>query len=169
MTSGRTELDLLKKVFILQDLEESELHQVLAAAVPCAFPADVVLMAEGEPGDVMYIMLEGEVAVIKRLILQVSEDAPLEKVMTRLNAQDGVIFGEMALIENDVRSATVSTLTPCRLLELSKDRFFDLLHQQPAMGVKMLLRLGQLFSQRLRKSSQDIVKLTTALAIALER
>ena len=75
----------------------------------------------------------------------------------------------MSLIENDVRSATVTALTPCRLLELSKDRFYDLLHHHPAMGVKILLRLGQLFSQRLRKSSEDIIKLTTALAIALER
>jgi len=169
MTEDRTRLDLLKKTFILQDLDDQELAQVLAATLPRDFPADSIIMAEGDPGDVMYVMLEGEVAIIKRLLLQVSEDAPQEKVMTRLRAEDGVIFGEMALIENDVRSATVSALTPCRLLELSKERFFDLLNRHPAMGVKILLRLGQLFSQRLRKSSEDIVKLTTALAIALER
>jgi CRP/FNR family transcriptional regulator, cyclic AMP receptor protein len=162
-------LQLLKKIYILQDLQEKELQQVLDIAEERDFPQGATIMREGEPGEMMYIIRAGEVEITKRLILEIDEDAPRDKVMIRLRADQGVIFGEMALIENDVRSATVSALTPCRLLEVKKDAFFKLINQNPATGVKILLRLGQLLSNRLRKSSEDVVKLTTALAIALDR
>jgi CRP-like cAMP-binding protein len=89
--------------------------------------------------------------------------------MNRLNSGDGVTLGEMALIENDVRSANVTASTDCRMLELSKEKAFLLFNQNPDMGVKILFRLSQLLSKRLRKSDADIVKLTTALVVALER
>jgi CRP-like cAMP-binding protein len=87
--------------------------------------------------------------------------------MTRLMAGDGVSFGEMALLENEVRSATVTALTDCRLLELHRDEFLGVVRQYPPMGNKLLLRLAQLLSRHLRKTNQDVVKLTTALAISL--
>lgn len=74
----------------------------------------------------------------------------------------------MALIENDVRSATVIALTECKLLELKKDRFHELITKNPQMGIKILFRLSQMLSQRLRKTGEEVVKLTTALAISLE-
>jgi CRP-like cAMP-binding protein len=88
--------------------------------------------------------------------------------MIRFRAEEGVILGEMALIESDVRSATVTTLTPCLMLELTKENFYHLLEHNPKIGVKILLPLAQSLSQRLRKSSDELVKVTTALAIALE-
>jgi CRP-like cAMP-binding protein len=95
------------------------------------------------------------------------EDTPKEKVMIRLRALDGVCFGEMALLENEVRSATVTALTDCSLLELHHQEFLALIRENPQIGVKLLLSLAQLLSRHLRKSNQDVIKLTTALAIAL--
>ncbi|MBW1953801.1 MAG: cyclic nucleotide-binding domain-containing protein [Deltaproteobacteria bacterium] len=140
----------------------------MASTSMLSLPAQTIIMTEGEPGEVMYIMCAGEVEITKRLILEFEDRAPRDKVMIRLKAEDGVIFGEMALIENDVRSATVKALTECKLLELSKDRFYQLIQQNPAMGIKMLWRLSQMLSQRLRKTDEEVVKLTTALAISLE-
>jgi len=170
LNNSKTMIDLrlLKKIFILQDLSDNELEQVLAATRPHSVPAQNIVMTEGEPGEVMYIMCEGEVEITKRLVLQFDDGVPRDKVMIRLKADDGVIFGEMALIDNDVRSATVTALTDCRLLELGKDRFYELVHQNPKMGIKILWRLSQMLSQRLRQTGNEVVKLTTALAIALE-
>ncbi|MBW1917830.1 MAG: cyclic nucleotide-binding domain-containing protein [Deltaproteobacteria bacterium] len=162
------DFNLLKKIFIFQDLQDEELKQVMASTSMLSLPAQTIIMTEGEPGEVMYIMCAGEVEITKRLILEFEDRAPRDKVMIRLKAEDGVIFGEMALIENDVRSATVKALTECKLLELSKDRFYQLIQQNPAMGIKMLWRLSQMLSQRLRKTDEEVVKLTTALAISLE-
>jgi CRP/FNR family transcriptional regulator, cyclic AMP receptor protein len=161
-------LEYIRKNHLLKDLSEKELHLILAATTPREFQEAEIILHEGDAGDVMYIMCDGSVEITKRLILELSEDAPRDKVMIRFRAEEGVVLGEMALIESDVRSATVTTLSPCLMLELTKEKFYLLLEQHPEIGVKILLRLAQSLSQRLRKSSDDLVKVTTALAIALE-
>jgi CRP/FNR family transcriptional regulator, cyclic AMP receptor protein len=161
-------LAYIKKNHLLKDLSDDELQLILAGTTLREYQTDGVIMQEGEPGDAMYIMCEGSVAITKRLTLELGEDAPREKTMIRFRAEEGVILGEMALIESDVRSATVTALTPCLMLELTKEKFYLLLEQYPKIGVKILLRLAQSLSQRLRKASDELVKVTTALAIALE-
>ncbi len=159
--------DLFKKIFLFQDLEENEIQQVLKRTHPRNFPAGEAILQEGETGDSLFIMCQGEVEITKALTLVLDEDTPKEKVMIRLKAEDGVCFGEMALLENEARSATVTALSDCSLLELDQQDFLALVQENPQMGAKILLRLAQMLSRHLRKSNQDVVKLTTALAIAL--
>jgi CRP-like cAMP-binding protein len=161
------EAAFFRQIFLFQDLEDREIEEVLARTHPRHFPAGHIIIREGEPGNSMYIMVEGEVEITKRLTLELDEDTPKERVMIRLKAENGVYFGEMSLLENDPRSATVTALTDCRLLELHQKDCLELIQHDPAMGVKLLLRLAQLLSRHLRKTNQDVVKLTTALAISL--
>lgn len=160
-------LEFFKKIFIFQDMEQEELQMVLQLAEPRFFPANSVIIKEGDSGDSMFIMCEGEVNITKRLTLVLDQDLPKEKRMIRLKAEDGVSFGEMALLENDTRTATVTALTDCRLLELKRDDFLKFIQEHSAAGCKIMVRLAQLLSRFLRKTDQDVVKLTTALAIAL--
>ncbi len=157
----------LRRIFLFQDLEDGELEQVLSRTRPREFPAGLVIIQEGDPGDSLFIMVSGEVEITKRLTLVLDEDTPKERVMIRLKAEDGVYFGEMSLLESDPRSATVTALSDCRLLELYQKDFLELVRNDPAMGLKLLLRLAELLSRYLRKANQDVVKLTTALAISL--
>ncbi len=156
-----------EKIFLFQDLERPEVEQMLVHGESREFPAGSVILREGEEGDSMFIICEGEVEITKRLTLELDEETPKERVMIRLKADDGVSFGEMALLEKEARSATVTALTSVRLLELRREEFMGLVQDDPQMGVKILLRLAQLLSRHLRKTNQDVVKLTTALAIAL--
>ncbi len=158
---------LFQKIYLFQDLEEGEISQVLDRTTLRDYKAGSVIIQEGQPGDSLFIMKEGEVEITKQLTLVLDEDTPKERVMIRLKAEDGVYFGEMALLENETRSATVTASTDCSLLELHQKDFLDLVSQKPAMGVKLLLRLSQILSRHLRKTNQDVVKLTTALAISL--
>lgn len=162
-----TDINFYKKIFIFQDLEQAELQRILGLAKPCFFPAGTMILKEKESGDSMFIMCEGEVEITKSLTMTLDQDLPKEKRMIRLRAEDGVIFGEMALLENDTRSATVTATTDCRLLELSREDFLGFVREYSPTGVKILLRLAQLLSGYLRKTNRDVVKLTTALAIAL--
>jgi CRP/FNR family transcriptional regulator, cyclic AMP receptor protein len=159
--------DFYRKIFIFQDLEPQELERVLDLARPCFFAIDSVIIQEGDSGDSMFIMCEGEVEITKRLTLVIDQDLPKEKRMIHLKAENGVCFGEMALLEKDARSATVTALTDCRLLELAREDFLKFVRENSTTGCKILLRLAQLLSNYLRKTDQDVVKLTTALAIAL--
>jgi CRP/FNR family cyclic AMP-dependent transcriptional regulator len=156
-----------RKIFLFQDLEDREIEQVLDRTTPREFSAGDEIIREGEPGDSMYIMVSGEVEITKQLTLVLDEDTPKERVMIRLKADDGVYFGEMSLLEQDTRSATVTALTDCQLLELNHQDFLELIQLDTAMGVKLMLHLAQLLSRHLRKTNQDVVKLTTALAISL--
>lgn len=158
----------IKKNHLLMDLSETDLQKILEGTTPREFAANEVIMHEGDAGEAMYIMCEGAVVITKRLTLALGEDTPREKTMIRFHAEEGVILGEMALIESDVRSATVTAVTDCLMLELSKDKFYLILEQFPDIGVKILLRLAQYLSRRLRKSSDELVKVTTALAISLD-
>jgi len=159
--------DFLHKIFLFQDLEGNEIQQVLNRTASREFSAGAAILQEGETGDSLFIMCHGEVEITKALTLVLDEDTPKEKVMIRLKAEDGVCFGEMALLENEARSATVTARTDCSLLELNQQEFLALIRDHPQMGLKILLRLAQLLSRHLRKSNQDVIKLTTALAIAL--
>jgi CRP/FNR family cyclic AMP-dependent transcriptional regulator len=158
---------LFQKIFLFQDIKPDELHRVLDRTSLREFPAEAVIIQEGEPGDSLFIMAAGEVEITKQLTLVLDEDTPKERVMIRLKAENGVYFGEMALLESETRSATVTALTDCSLLELHQKDFLELIEQHPAMGIKLLLRLAQILSRHLRKTNQDVVKLTTALAISL--
>lgn len=162
-----SECEFLKKISLFQDLEDSEVQEVLNHTSLRNFPAGAVILQEGETGDSLFIMCKGEVEITKALTLVLDEDTPKEKVMIRLRAEDGVCFGEMALLENEARSATVTASSDCSLLELHQQEFLALVRENPEMGLKILLRLAQLLSRHLRKSNQDVIKLTTALAIAL--
>jgi CRP/FNR family cyclic AMP-dependent transcriptional regulator len=165
--------EFLRKIFLFQDLSEDEMEELLSHTQTRNFPAAAVIIEEGERGESMFIMLSGEVAITKRLILDLGKDVPKERMMNRLKAEDGVyfeemtLFGEMSLLENEVRSATVTALSECVLLELHRQDFLDLIQHQPVLGVKLLLRMAHGLSARLRKTSKDVVKLTSALAISL--
>ncbi len=161
------DLAFYQKIFLFQDLDEAQIREVLALAVPREYAAGQVIIREGEPGDSMFIMEKGEVEITKALTLVLDEDTPKERVMIRLRAEDGVCFGEMALLENEARSATVAACTPCRLLELARRDFLGYVQAHPQVGCQLMLRLAQRLSSYLRKTNQDVVKLTTALAIAL--
>lgn len=159
--------NFFKRIFLFQDLDEAAMKDLLGRADSRDFTAGEVVIQEGEPGDSMFVMVRGEVEITKRLTLVLDEETPKERVMIRLKAEDGVTFGEMALLENEARSATVTALTDCRLLEVGRDTFLGYVKEHPQVGVQLMVRLAQLLSRFLRKTNQDVVKLTTALAIAL--
>lgn len=164
-----TDLQFFHKIFLLQDMDAIEVSKVLAIATPRTFPAGEVIIQEGEAGTSMFMMERGEVEITKRLGIVLDEEVPRERIIIRLMADEGVCFGEMALLENEPRSATVTAATECQVWEIGREDFMRLIQQNRDLGCKILLRLAQLLSRHLRKTNQDMVKLTTAMAIALGR
>jgi CRP/FNR family cyclic AMP-dependent transcriptional regulator len=164
-----TDLHFFHKIFLLQDMDAGEVKEVLGIATPKTFPEGAVIIHEGEAGTSMFVMEKGEVDITKRLGVVLDEEVPRERIIIRLKADEGVCFGEMALLENEPRSATVTAATECQVWEIGREDFMRLIEQNRDLGCKILLRLAQLLSRHLRKTNQDMVKLTTAMAIALGR
>jgi CRP-like cAMP-binding protein len=161
----------LKGVGVLADLSNEELGLVAAIARRVQVGAGSVIMREGEVGDSMYLFAEGEVAVTKNLTLKAGHGgfSKAEKSMVRLNAQYVSFFGDMAMFEQDVRSATITASTDCLLYEVHRDGFERLCADHPALGYKLIRRIAAVLCSRIRQGNQDILKLTTALSIALSR
>lgn len=164
-------IDALRNAPIFQGLGEEELAEVLNIVREKRFHKDDVIMQEGDEGGTMYMILEGELGVSKALTMKFGEDdyRKTEKVLNHLTARNHAVFGEMALIARDTRSASILATTDCVLLEVSRDDFIRLMESKPELGVKILLNLSRLLIARLRQSSQDVIRLTTALSIALSK
>lgn len=156
---------------ILADLGSTELDAILRIARRVRFASGEVIMREGELGDAMYLFVEGEVNVSKELTLKVGRDSfsQAEKSMTKLKSGPSGVFGDMAMFGSEPRSATITASGNCVLYEIKRSDFESLCDSNPALGVKLLRRIAGLLCDRLRKSNGDVLKLSTALSLALSK
>jgi CRP/FNR family cyclic AMP-dependent transcriptional regulator len=163
--------ETVRKASIFKNLEEEEITEVLNITTEKRVHHKDLIMQEGDEGSTMYMLLEGEVEVSKALTMKFAgEDLrKAEKVLSTLKAQDHVMLGEMALIAKEKRSASILAKTDCVLLEIRRDDFMRLIETKPVLGVKVLLDLAELLAARLRHSDENVIRLTTALSIALSR
>jgi CRP-like cAMP-binding protein len=120
-----TKVDLIADVRLFAGLSRSELAQVASIADEIDLPADKVLIREGERGREFFVLLEGEAEVARKG----------KKLATR---GAGEFFGEIALVSNLPRTATVKTRTPVRALVIRDVDFRALLRRTPAIAVKVL-------------------------------
>jgi CRP/FNR family cyclic AMP-dependent transcriptional regulator len=163
--------ETVRKTSIFKNLGDDEISEVLNITTEKRVHHKDLIMQEGDEGSTMYMLLEGEVEVSKALTMKFGgEDIrKAEKVLSTLRAQDHVMLGEMALIAKEKRSASILAKTDCVLLEIRRDDFMRLIETKPVLGVKVLLDLAELLAARLRHSDENVIRLTTALSIALSR
>ena len=98
------------------------------------FKAGTTVFAEGTPGDVMYVILDGE--------LEIRAGGKLIEV-----AKPGDVVGEMALIDTKARSATVVAKSACRLVPVNEKRFLVLVHETPIFALLVM----RILADRLRR------------------
>jgi CRP-like cAMP-binding protein len=120
-----TKVDLIARVPLFAGLSKSELGKVASIADEIDLPADKVLIREGERGREFFVLLEGEAEVARKG----------KKLATR---RPGEFFGEIALVSNLARIATVTTRKPVRALVIRDVDFRALLQRTPAIAVKVL-------------------------------
>lgn len=162
----------LETIPLFAGLTEQEANLVLAIFREVSFPPGQTVVAEGDQGDEMFVLIAGKVRVVKSMLLRgldlpalTGKDA--RKVLAVLTGEMHPVFGEMALIDADTRSATVETLENSSFLKTSRDRFFALVEQHPALGCKLLMNLAKRLALMVRSDNREVVKLTTALALVL--
>src|SRR4028119_2301391 len=122
-------LNDLRQVPLFADLSEEDLEQLHRMAETVSLPAGQLVLREGASGDSLYVVLHGELEVTKR---QGSQDVLLAWY------KPTQFFGEMALLEQAPRSASVRTLRESRLLVVSQAAFQRLLSCSPSASLKML-------------------------------
>src|SRR6185295_11979802 len=127
----------LKSIDLFRALPSEELAQIAEIAEEQPLLAGDRVFAQGEPGDALYLIVEGKVKVHQG-----------DKELVRLGVRD--VFGEMAVLDSEPRSASVTAVEDAVLLKIGRDDFRDILGERPeiAMGVMKVL------TRRLRETSR---------------
>ncbi|MDO8672071.1 MAG: cyclic nucleotide-binding domain-containing protein [Dehalococcoidia bacterium] len=157
----------LRAVPILAGLTEAQIEAILGVVTSRRVAADTVIVREGDEGKSLFILTEGSVEVTKRLGLgiQMPTEGSREKLLVSLDAPQ--FFGEMGLLEDTERSATITTRGGCELVEITHENFERLAELDPLLGYRVLRNIAVVLSSRLRRTDRDVVKLTMALSLAL--
>lgn len=123
----------LKAVPLFDELGISEITVLLESSHAKKFPKNSVIINDGDITDSLYIIVSGSVKIF------LTDDNGKEVI---LNVQsEGEFLGELALLDNQPRSASVKTLEPCEFIVISKQSFDQCLLSNPAMALKMMSTL----------------------------
>ncbi|MBT8338853.1 MAG: cyclic nucleotide-binding domain-containing protein, partial [Desulfatitalea sp.] len=134
----------LKAIDIFEHLSVEALAAVASETEMVYFEPDTIVIREGDPGETLYLIVDGEVAVIKTH----APDQVIE--LDRIGAGD--YFGEMALFEDIPRTATIKTLEASRMLVLHKHEFKEMVREYPQIALEICKAL----SGRIRKLHEKI-------------
>ncbi len=131
----------LEAVELFSTLTAAERADLVAIARPVLYAAGETIVRQGQPGRSMFVMLRGEASVTL---------AGTRDEVARLHAGD--VFGEMSLLTGDVRSASVTSVTDCDLLEIDADGFRKVILANPSVLERVTsvvtLRRGELDRHR---------------------
>lgn len=141
---NRAPVDFLKRVPILAGLDDDDLHRLSQLLQPRQYRKGEIVFLKDDPGDALYLIQRGAVK-----IYLTAEDGT-EKTLAILQA--GEFFGEMALLDDEPRSAMAEALEPCQLLALTKGEFTALLMAHPTMALKIIRTL----CARLRRMNAQV-------------
>jgi len=162
----------IESIQLFSGLDASEIALVTPIFSERSFLARTKVITEGETGEEMFVLVSGKVRIVKSMILPEVDIASLagkdpSKVLATLTGDAHPFFGEMGLVSDSPRSATVETLEHSRFLVTDRARFFALAASEPALGCKLLSALCTRLAEVVRSTNGEVMKLTTALALLL--
>lgn len=143
-------LALLQLSPLFADLHADELELLADLCQETCFDAGELIVQEGEPGDSVFILEEGEACVVR-----VDEDGHERELASMVRGQ---FFGEMSVIERSTRSATVVAVTDCRLLSLSTDDLYSFARIFMNGFTLVIINIARVLSQRLRTTTGDLMR-----------
>jgi len=137
------EVDLLRNIPLFAKLEPSKLKLLAFASERVIFPEGQELFHQGDPGDSAYVILKGEADVI---IATPTGDI----TVARLGKND--IIGEIAILCDVPRTATLRAVGELTTLAISKELFFRMVSEFPQMAIEIMRELAQ----RLERTNQQL-------------
>ena len=138
-----------------------EAEELVAIGEVKSYPQGVVLCKENAIEYTFFIILEGEVEVTKTI------NADAERILKHLG--EGDFFGEMGLIHNAPRVATVKSTSPIKVLEIHKSAFDRLLQQSSSMSLAMVREVSRRLRENDEMAIEDLRLKAGELAVAYQR
>ena len=145
MSLLNTEVDLLRRVPLFAGIEPARLKLLAYTSDVVTYRASQILFKQGDVGDAAYVIIKGDAEVI---IPSATGDISIATL------HDGDFVGEIAILCDTPRTATVRAKSELKALRIRKEPFFELLHQFPEMAVEMT----RLLAERLTRTTAELVE-----------
>ena len=139
-------VELLSRVPLFSELSPGDLDRISRVAVPRSFPAGVRVFHEGDRSDACYLVRSGD--------LRVTREHPDGRAIALATLGPGDLFGELAMLDGEARSASVETLSDVELLALPAADVRRLLAEHPEISVKLIAAL----TRRLRETNERVAR-----------
>jgi CRP-like cAMP-binding protein len=147
---GKSEIDkiqFLRQVSLFRSLSDKALLDLSAITIEQNIPGKTMVFKEGDPGDALYIVKTGKVNILKRT------SGGVDSVLATLSKNS--VIGDMAVIDDQPRSASVATVTDTVFLIITKSDFKSLLGNTPEISFQIL----RLMTERLRTTNVHLKEL----------
>ena len=140
------EVEVLRNIPLFSQIDPSKLKLLAFTSERVTYSAGQDLFKQGDPGDAAYVIIDGEADIIVNT-------PGGELVVAKMKKNDFV--GDIAILCDVPRTATVRAKESLCALVISKDLFFRMVNEFPEMGVEIMRELAQ----RLHKTTQDLTAL----------
>jgi len=140
-------IQVLENVPIFEHLTAKELSEVVRLTHERTYKKDEHVFKKLAPAEGMYVILDGGVLIT---------DSDSETIFATLESGD--FFGELALLDEEPRSASAISTTPSRLIGFFRTDLLTLMKRSPELGNKILLNLSRILGERLRRTNQELAK-----------
>jgi len=125
----------LRAIPLFADVDDQDLEKIAAASVVRTFHKNSIVITEGDRSSSLYVILNGEVKVF------VSDEEGKTNIVNRLGPGD--YFGELSLIDDEPRSASVEAVTRCQISILARQHFVQYLEEHPRVAIALLRGMGR--------------------------
>ena len=152
----------LKKFPLLSGIAEEDLKILAGMFREMRTGRGENIITEGESGDEVFLLIEGKVDLIKSTVFGD------RFVVATLDAAGHCVFGEMAMIDSDRRSATVQARTDCLTLSVSRKDFDRFCEEHPRSGVELLRLISINLVRNIRTENNNLRMVYQALIEEIE-
>ena len=154
-------VELLGRVPAFSTLEQSDLERIAEVAVPRAFEPGQAVFREGDASDTCYIVREGQARAIRT-----HSDG---RTITLATFGPGDIFGELAMFEDELRSATVEAIEATSVVGVLGPDMRRLMNEHPSIAPRLVIALGRRLremNERLSRQSFQTVQSRVAVVLS---
>lgn len=164
LSSNEALLEKLRQIPLFAGIKGNPgyMERLVAICTVRAFKHGEEIIREGDLGSQMYVLGLGRVGIQKR-----TRAGDTYTVVT-LKAEQNVFFGELALIDDERRSATVTAIEDSECLVVAKEDFTVLGDEFPEIGLPITREISKILSARLRSTTEDMMTIFDALVNELK-
>jgi CRP-like cAMP-binding protein len=146
--------ELVARIQLFSGLRPAALRLVAQVAVEERHPQGATIFRHGDVGEKLYVIVEGRVRITREMQGMGEEALAI--------VGPGEVFGEMALLDDSVRSADARVHERCRLLAIHRDAFEELLFVHKDLAYEVLWNVVRMLTKRLRETNDKFAMLTFA-------